>query len=169
MGEGDGSRSSENFIEITTKESSQLPDSRGNSIKSMLFMDHQIKVDKVRVSIKYDIKGDFNKSDVQRSVYDLFADPIIEYGLANDLLLNSDKIFPVKPQLVVQVGFKPGVTDNSGQAASDGLITLFPSIKDVKISCSKIYMFWGIPSDINENDIVKKIEIKVIKENNMSN
>ena len=157
MGEGDGSRSSENFIEITTKESSQLPDSRGNSIKSMLFMDHQIKVDKVRVSIKYDIKGDFNKSDVQRSVYDLFADPIIEYGLANDLLLNSDKIFPVKPQLVVQVGFKPGVTDNSGQAASDGLITLFPSIKDVKISCSKIYMFWGIPSDINENDIVKKI------------
>ncbi|MAV60190.1 MAG: phosphoribosylformylglycinamidine synthase [Marine Group II euryarchaeote MED-G38] len=157
MGEGDGSPISENFVEVTTKESSELPDSKGNSIKNMLLMDHQIEVEKVRVSTKYDIRGVLNKFEVQKSVYDLFADPIIEFGSANDLLLNSDKIFPVKPHLVVQVGFKPGVTDNSGQAALDGLLTLFPSSKDMKISCSRTYMFWGIPANIDASEIVKKI------------
>ena len=157
MGGGDGSRISENFVEVTTKESSELPDSKGNSIKNMLLMDHQIEVEKVRVSTKYDIRGVLNKSEVQKSVYDLFADPIIELGSANDLLLNSDKIFPDKPHLVIQVGFKPGVTDNSGQAALDGLLTLFPSSKDVKISCSRTYMFWGIPANIDASEIVKKI------------
>ena len=81
--------SSENFVEVTIKESTQLPDSRGNAVKNMLLMDHQININHVRVSLKYDIKGDLLKSQLNKSVYDLFADPIIEYAVANRLLLDS--------------------------------------------------------------------------------
>ena len=137
-----------NFVEVTIKESPQLPDSRGNAIKNMLLIDHQISIDKVRVSLKYDIKGILSKSQLNRSVYDLFADPIIELALANSLLLDSKEVFPQSPDLVIQVGFKPGVTDNTAQAALDGLTTLFPSLDKINISCSKTYMFWGLQTDI---------------------
>ena len=146
-----------NFVEVTLKESPELPDSRGNTIKNMLMTDHQINIDKVRVLLKYDIKGKISNSQINKAVYDLFADPIIEFGSANDSLLNSKQVFPEIPDLVIQVGFKPGVTDNSGQAALDGLFTLFPSLSKINISCSKTYIFWGIPSHINVNDLAKKI------------
>ena len=68
MGEGDGSPISENFVEVTTKESSELPDSKGNSIQHMLLMDHQMEVEKVRVSTKYDIRGVVTKIKGQKKV-----------------------------------------------------------------------------------------------------
>ena len=160
---------SENFVEVTIKESPQLPDSRGNAIKNMLLIDHQISIDEVRVSLKYDIKGILSKSQLNRSVYDLFADPIIEFALANSLLLDSKEIFPKSPDLVIQVGFKPGVTDNTAQAALDGLITLFPSLDKINISCSKTYMFWGLPPDIDVNDLAKKIYNPMIERASISN
>ena len=160
---------SENFVEVTIKESPQLPDSRGNAIKNMLLIDHQISIDEVRVSLKYDIKGILSSSQLNRSVYDLFADPIIEFALANSLLLDSKEIFPKSPDLVIQVGFKPGVTDNAAQAALDGLITLFPSLDKINISCSKTYMFWGLPPDIDVNDLAKKIYNPMIERVSISN
>jgi phosphoribosylformylglycinamidine synthase len=148
---------SENFVEVTVKESTHLPDSRGNAIKNMLLMDYHIDVNKVRVSLRYDIKGSISSSQLNKSVYDLFSDPIIEFGSANRLLLNSKDIFPKLPDLVIQVGFKPGITDNAGNAALDGLMTLYPNLKEINISCSKTYMFWGIPSTVNITDLAKKI------------
>ena len=57
---------SENFVEVTIKESPQLPDSRGNAIKNMLLIDHQISIDEVRVSLKYDIKGNAVITAIER-------------------------------------------------------------------------------------------------------
>ena len=159
----------ENFVEVTIKEDPGLPDSRGNAIKNMLLMDHQININQVRVSLKYDIKGVISKSQLNRSVYDLFADPIIEFALANNLLLDSEEIFPQSPDLVIQVGFKPGVTDNAAHAALDGFKTLFPTLDGINISSSKTYMFWGIPSEVDVSDLVKKLYNPMIERVSISN
>jgi len=159
----------ENFVEVTIKEDSHLPDSRGNAIKNMLLMDHQININQARVSLKYDIKGVISKSQLNRSVYDLFADPIIEFALANNLLLDSEEIFPQSPDLVIQVGFKPGVTDNAAHAALDGFKTLYPTLDGINISSSKTYMFWGIPSGVDVNDLAKKLYNPMIERVSISN
>ena len=51
----------------------------------------------------------------------MFADPIIEYSTTNQTFLQSPEIFSATPDIVISVGFKPGVTDNPGKAALDGL------------------------------------------------
>ena len=160
---------SENFVEVTIKENTQLPDSRGNAIKEMLLMDHQLNINHVRVSLKYHIIGDLSKLQLNKSVYELFADPIIEFGVANRLLLDSKEIFPKSPDLVIQVGFKPGVTDNAAHAALDGFNTLFPTLNGIDISCSKTYMFWGIPSGVNSNDLAKKLYNPMVERASISN
>jgi len=145
-------------IEVITQELPGLPDARGNQIKNMLFTDHKIYVDKVRMSLGYIIKANLNHKQINSSIYDLFADPIIEHGSLDSKLLNSENIFPIPPDLVIQVGFKPGVTDNAGHAALDGLSTLFPLIESKsEVFTSKTYMFWGVPTDIKPKEIVMKL------------
>ncbi len=140
------------FVEVATIDRDGLADSRGNNIRKMLFKDQGIDVNSVRVISRYDIFSDLTSEMLHRSVYDLFSDPIIEYGLANENVLFSNLHFPSRPDIVVHVGFKPGVTDNISQAALDGLSTIFPKLsKKSKIFSSKLYSFWGVhSSDINK-------------------
>ena len=46
------------------------------------------------------------------------------------------------------MGFKPGVTDNAGSAALDGLRTLFPEarIEGVGVATDLTYAFYGLPA-----------------------
>ena len=111
----------EHYFEVSTKEMEGLTDARGNNIKSMLYSDHGLDVRSVRVILGYHIVGHIKDENSQRAVYDLFADPIIERGTYNQRILDE---FSPTPELVIQIGFKPGVTDNLGQAALDGLNTI---------------------------------------------
>ena len=83
-------------------------------------------------------------------VSDLFCDPIIEHGAVNQYILNDTNIFPQKPDVAIQIGFKPGVTDNAAQAGLDGLKTLFPSeAEDAEVSTTMTYIFYGVPNDVD--------------------
>ena len=151
-------------VEVTTRNLPDLPDSRGNSIKKLFLTDHSINIDTVRIALRYDIKSNLNNLQIKRAVSDLFSDPIIEYGVSNSQVLKSNSVFPVKPNLVIHVGFKPGVTDNAAQAALDGLITLYPDIsQSSQIFTSKVYMFWGIPADITPEEIAIKLHNPMIE------
>ena len=121
-------------VEVTTKEMEGLPDARGDSVRGMLSSDYGIDVGRVKVTLGYLIKADLQLDELERTVYDLFADPIIEHGTCSGKLLDSQEIFPEPPEAIVQVGFKPGVTDNAGQAGLDGLTTLFPAIGEATLS-----------------------------------
>ncbi len=112
--------------EVTTRDLAGLPDARGDSIKGMLASDHGVEVAAVRVILGYQVKADLTSEEAERAVYDLFADPVIERGSVNSTLLNDSNIFSNPPHTVIQAGFKPGVTDNAGQAGLDGLLTLCP-------------------------------------------
>ena len=130
------------LVEVTTRDLEGLPDARGNSIREMLATDHGINVERVRVILGYQVLGGLTEDEAERTVYDLFADPIIERGSMGESLLST---FPEPPEIAIQVGFKPGVTDNSGQAGLDGLTTIFPHHSGAQVATTKTYAFWGVP------------------------
>ena len=109
------------LFEVTTKDLDGLPDARGESVRSMLKADHGIDVSSVRVILGYQVRSDVSDTEAESLIYDLFADPVIEVGSLDSRMLD---VFQNPPEAAIQVGFKPGVTDNSGQAGLDGLLTL---------------------------------------------
>ena len=140
-------------VEVTTKDMEGLPDARGDSVRGMLSSDYGIDVGRVKVTLGYLIKANLQPDELERTVYDLFADPIIEHGSCTGDLLDSQKIFPEPPEAIVQVGFKPGVTDNAGQAGLDGLSTLFPSLEGALVASTRTYLFWGLPENITTEQL----------------
>jgi len=136
------------LFEVTTKDIDGLPDARGESVRSMLKADHGIDVDSVRVILGYQVKMEISEKDAKSLIYELFADPVIELGSMDSRMLND---FQNPPDAAVQVGFKPGVTDNSGQAGLDGLSTLFPEKTLASVSTQITYAFWGV-SELNSPD-----------------
>ena len=84
-------------IEVTTRDLEGLPDARGDSVRSMLATDH-LEVGAVRVSLGYLVKAEMNQEEAARSVYDLFADPVIEHGSSQGRLLDTSEVFPSPPR-----------------------------------------------------------------------
>ena len=137
-------------VEVTPKSLAGLKDTRGESIRRQLSSDHDLEITEVRSITGYLVKGNFNETHHEKMVSDLFCDPIIEHGTVNQYILNDTNIFPKKPDVAIQIGFKPGVTDNAAQAGLDGLKTLFPSeAEDAAVSTTMTYIFYGLPNDVD--------------------
>jgi len=141
---------------------------RGDVIRRRLHSEHNFVVKNVRSIVGYHIKTKLNEKDLEPSLEQLFTDPIIEQGTINSHLLDHPNIFGETPDCVIQVGFKPGVTDNSGSAALDGFKTLFTeNTEDTQISTSITYIFYGISnnSDLNwlsdqlHNNLIERVAI----------
>ena len=131
-------------FEVMTRELDGLTDARGESAKALLVSDTGIVADEVRVILGYQVRADLTKDECDTALYDLFADPIIETASHDEALLSS---FGTPPDLAIQVGFKPGVTDNSAQAALDGLTTLFGHHSSAEIATTKTYAIWGVSTE----------------------
>ena len=113
-------------VEVTPLQTEGMRDVLGDVVQRQLFADHNIDVGKVRSIRGYLIRSQYNASEIEPRVQDIFSDPIIEFGATNTSLLEDKTFFPNAPSLTVTVGFKPGVTDNPGAAANDGFKILFP-------------------------------------------
>ena len=151
-------------FEVTTRELEGLPDARGDSIKSMLASNYNLNVESVRVILGYQVRAKLSSEEIERTVYDLFADPVMEQGSANSRLLDDSEIFPKAPQIVIQTGFKPGVTDNAGQAGLDGLLTLFPHLASkAAVATTRTYAFWGISEDVSADWLASKLHNPMIE------
>ena len=134
------------MVEVTPRELPGMQDTRGESIRSMLSTDHNLSIGKIRSITGYLVKGNLSTNQLLQTLQDLFTDPIIEHGAINQSLLDNPEFFPTAPDVAIMVGFKPGVTDNAGQAALDGLLTLFPDKADhANVATTMTYLFWDIP------------------------
>jgi phosphoribosylformylglycinamidine synthase II len=133
-------------VEITPRQGEGMRDVRGDVVRRQLKADHGVEVADVRTVCGYLVNGATSTEAISERIEDLFADPIIEEGAANTLLLSTER-FATSPDAVVSVGFKPGVTDNPGKAATDGFLTLFPEDREASISTYITYAFYGLPAD----------------------
>lgn len=91
-----------------------LPDPAGSGARARIAEDLGIHVDDVRVIDVYTIHADLTREELDLVRRELFMDPIIQNS-AIDTLLASNFDF------AVEVGFRPGVTDNIGRSSAEGI------------------------------------------------
>ena len=151
-------------IEVTPKALPGLQDTLGQSVKRQLESDHGILIDDVRSITGYLVKANLTESQLEQMVTDLFCDPVIEHGAANSSMLNNPSFFANPPQMAIQIGFKPGVTDNAGQAGLDGLQTLFPQhTENAEVATTMTYLFYGVPDGVHCDFLAGQLHNQMIE------
>jgi len=99
----------------------ELRDSLAGRLVTQLSEDAGIPVSALRTIRVFTLEGEFTSDELARAAAKLFGDPISE-------LVQIDA--PLAPQVLpgfdvlLEVGFRPGVTDNVGHTAAEGLAEL---------------------------------------------
>lgn len=135
-------------VEVTPRQGEGMRDVRGDVVRRQLAADHNVNVPEVRSVYGFLVNGETPSETIAERMNDLFADPIIEQGAVNTILLTTE-MFSGTPDAVITVGFKPGVTDNPGKAAKDGFTTLFPEDTDATVATYQTYAFYGLSAEID--------------------
>ncbi|MCC6143850.1 MAG: phosphoribosylformylglycinamidine synthase subunit PurS [Candidatus Hydrogenedentes bacterium] len=91
-----------------------LRDPAGEAVKSQLAEDLHLHVEDVRVIDVYTINAALSADELEAVRAELFTDPVIQDS-AVDRELAGDFDF------LVEVGFRPGVTDNVGKSSAEGV------------------------------------------------
>jgi len=98
-----------------------LRDSLAGRLATQLAEDAGVPVGKVRTLRVYTLEGDFQAAELERATFRLFADPVSEIAALDAPL--AEAVLPGFSHLF-EVGFRPGVTDNVGHTAAEGLSEL---------------------------------------------
>ncbi len=103
-----------NRIEVAIRP--DLEDPVGKSLRSQIKEDLSITCESVRVVDVYTILAELSSEELEKVANELFTDSVIQISS-----INSHITFPDDYQFVVEVGFRPGVTDNVGKSAKEGI------------------------------------------------
>ncbi|GAB4347120.1 MAG: phosphoribosylformylglycinamidine synthase subunit PurS [Candidatus Abyssubacteria bacterium] len=120
----------------------ELLDAAGESVKRNVIEDLHIPVDDVRVIRVYTIMTELGEAEVERLRTELFTDPVIEISR----LRASADAPPLADTFnwAIEIGFKPGVTDNVGKTSRDAIIDIFGETSgDCRVFTSKQYVIKG--------------------------
>ena len=151
-------------VETTPKLGDGMRDVRGNSVKRQLEADHGIKIGSVRSIVGFLISSEITSEEISQRVDDVFADPIIEESATDSLHLENKNLFSSEPDMVITVGFKPGVTDNPGKAALDGFRTIFPEAGELaRVSTYLTYVFNEVPKEVEVEWLSKQLHNGLIE------
>ena len=103
-------------VEIGLK--AAIRDARGEKIKGRILHDLNIPVEEVRTVDVYTLEATLADEEIRRIATGPFLDPIIqEYSLGRPIAHDFD--------WAIEVGYKPGVTDNVGRTAREAAELLF--------------------------------------------
>jgi|Deesub1362B_J571_1020462.scaffolds.fasta_scaffold00265_3 phosphoribosylformylglycinamidine synthase len=143
-------------IEVGFKE--RIIDARGEKTKRRIIEDLGIRIEKVKTADVYTILGELEEEEIRKICEELFCDPLIqEYSINEPLNREHDWI--------VEIGFKPGVTDNVGKTSEEGIKDLIG--KSVRVFTSTLYFLKGVSRDEAEriakellaNELINRIHI----------
>ncbi|MCA9423926.1 MAG: phosphoribosylformylglycinamidine synthase, partial [Candidatus Omnitrophica bacterium] len=134
-------------IEVTTQD--HLPDPRGAALIANAHEELGIDIDRARVVDVYSIDLDLKEADLARVRDELLTDPVAEKSSVGKPLLEDWDYW-------IEVGFRPGVTDNVGGTASEGIADLLnlPSTSQRTVFVATGY---AIQDDRLSKDQVEKI------------
>ena len=115
----------------------RLLDAAGAAVKKNIGDDLGIPVKDVRMIRVYTILTDLSRKDVERLRADLFTDPVTEVSALNRPLAR-------KFSWIIEVGYKPGVTDNVGKTSREAIADMFGGgFSQCKVFTSKQYVING--------------------------
>ncbi len=147
-------------LEIAARPS--LRDPRGEEAEHKIRSFLGIPVERVRTREVYRIEGDLDADERSRVLAE-FIDPVQQTGALDRLIEDANY------DVIVGVGYKPGVTDPVGKSARVAIEdTLGRSLgKDAAVYCSRLYMLRGvdpeqarrIAEDLLANPVIQTIDI----------
>lgn len=131
-----------NRIEVTIHP--ELEDPIGKSLCSQIKDDLSINCSSIRVVDVFTILADLTPTELKKVADELFTDSVIQISSINQHIQFSQEY-----RYVVEVGFRPGVTDNVGKSAKEGIQdTLSRQLKpDEFVFKSTMYWFSGLSKD----------------------
>ncbi len=114
-----------------------VTDALAESIKRSIVEDLEVEVAKVRTVEVYTIAADFSDDEILKIKSELLTDPITQISSLSNLFSDFS--------LAIEVGYKPGVTDNVAMTTKEGIADLLgrPFPKDGAVHTSRIYLFGG--------------------------
>jgi len=115
-----------------------ITDAHGNSVRKQIIEDLHIDVETVQVIDVYTINSNLTEEQVESVARDLLADPITQEYRINE---SFDRPFSV----AIEVGYKPGVTDNVGATTVEGIEDLLgvKFSREESVYTSKLYLLSG--------------------------
>ena len=127
-----------NRIEIGFRQ--EIRDALGEKIKKRIVEHLRIHVDSVKTCEVYTIEGDLAPGDLEAAARGPLSDPVIqEYAIGRGLASGFDWL--------IEVGYRPGVTDNVGKTAAEAIALL--TGKPVRVYTSRQYAITGIRDRCN--------------------
>jgi phosphoribosylformylglycinamidine synthase len=130
-------------IEVGFK--ANVVDALGNSVKKRIIEDLKIKIDSVKTIDIYTIDSDSSNEELNMLGEVLFVDPVIQD-------FTVDKSLAKDFDWLIEVGFKPGVTDNVGKTAKEAIEDILKT-KINGVYTSKQYIIKGIINKENAEKI----------------
>ena len=106
-------------------------DARGKQILSLINEQCHLRPRLVRSAVSYLIIGNLTQVEIWQLIKEVFVDPIIEMGY-----LNTYPNF--KFDYALEIGFKPGVTDNVGTSTKEAMRDIFPHLKEISAFSSNL-------------------------------
>ncbi len=142
---------------------SGLVDSRANALMKALPEALESRITAMRTSLGYSIKGEYSEGEAKQLATDLFSDPIIELYSIDGTIGAGHLPNGEDSDLTIQVGYKPGVTDNRAMAAEDGLRTIFPE-KYSRVASTISYHFWFGKDNVELDELVDCLHNPILEE-----
>ncbi len=151
-----------NRIEIGFKRG--VRDALGEKVRQRIIENLRLNVDEVKTVDVYTIEGDFRKRELTAIARGPLSDPVIQRWVVNRGLAESF-------DWLIEVGFRPGVTDNVGKTAREAIETflgLEPRKRPVGVYTSRQYLIKGpigredaerIAAGLLANDLIERYEI----------
>jgi phosphoribosylformylglycinamidine synthase II len=141
-------------------------DPLGESVQRRVAEDLGLSVEKVRTVDVYTIDADLTPEEVERVRSELFTDPIVQESSATTRLARDFS-------WVIEVGFRPGVTDNVGRTAREGIEEVLgrPLAPDEAVYTSRQYLLTGrltreeverVAGDLLANSLIQRWDIRSI-------
>jgi phosphoribosylformylglycinamidine synthase II len=153
-------------IEVSFKP--EYRDPLGESVQRGIVEDLGLSVDKVRTIDVYTLDAELTSQEVECVRRELFTDPIIQESSAVSRLARDFS-------WIIEIGFRPGVTDNVGKTAREGIEAVLGRelAPDAAVYTSRQYLLRGrlrrdeverVASDLLANSLIQRWEIRGIED-----
>ncbi|MBN2283679.1 MAG: phosphoribosylformylglycinamidine synthase [Deltaproteobacteria bacterium] len=146
-------------IEVGFKDG--IRDAIGEKTKRKIIEHLGITVEEVKTIEVYTVEGDLSPAQLEELAGGPFSDPVIQRFSIDACIARSF-------DWLVEVGFRPGVTDNVGKTATEAARLLFNGAGTVHVYTSRQYVISGdlsrheaeqIASGLLANDLIQRYEI----------
>ncbi len=152
-------------VEVGLKKNVQ--DVHGNKVSRKIREELGIEAGEVRTIKVYTVEG-LEKADIEK---------VLELGVLHDPVLHTPSLTPLAADFAwnLEVGFRPGVTDNEGRTAKESLVLVLKpeDSAKVKVYTSTQYIFTeklpkeqisSIAKDLLANELIQRYEIRSAEE-----